>query len=86
MKKRILALVMAMAMIFALAACSSPSGDNSEPPVNNSSEPVENSEQPGEPEGPTQTDTLKIGLLVHQTGWFAGVDTPNYNEFNAMVD
>lgn len=86
MKKRILALVMAMAMIFALAACSSPSGDNSEPPVNNSSAPVENSEQPGEPEGPTKTDTLKIGLLVHQTGWFAGVDTPNYNEFNAMVD
>lgn len=31
-------------------------------------------------------ETLKVGLMVHQTGWFAGVDTPNYNEFNAMVD
>ena len=34
----------------------------------------------------TNTDTLKIGLMVHLTDWFAGVDTPNYNEFNAMVD
>ena len=31
-------------------------------------------------------DTLKIGLLVHQSGWFAGVDTPNFYEFNAMID
>ena len=32
------------------------------------------------------TETLKVGLMVHTTGWFAGVDTPNFNEFNAMVD
>jgi branched-chain amino acid transport system substrate-binding protein len=31
------------------------------------------------------TETLKIGLLVHQTDWFAGVDMPNFYEFNAMV-
>jgi branched-chain amino acid transport system substrate-binding protein len=31
------------------------------------------------------TDVLKIGLLVHQTDWFAGVDMPNFYEFNAMV-
>ena len=35
---------------------------------------------------PEGAETLKIGLMVHQTGWFAGVDTPNFNEFNAMVD
>ena len=34
----------------------------------------------------TNTDTLKIGLMIHLTDWFAGVDTPNYNEFNAMID
>ncbi len=52
------------------------------------SAPADDGEGEGEGEGdaaPTKTDTLKIGLLVHQTGWFAGVDTPNYNEFNAMV-
>ena len=41
---------------------------------------------PGGDTEPTKTDTLKIGLLVHTTGWFAAVDTPNYNEFTALVD
>ena len=35
---------------------------------------------------PAGNETLKIGLMVHQTGWFAGVDTPNFYEFNAMID
>lgn len=35
---------------------------------------------------PEGAETLKIGLMVHTTGWFAGIDTPNFNEFNAMVD
>ena len=35
---------------------------------------------------PEDAETLKIGLMVHTTGWFAGVDTPNFNEFNAMID
>lgn len=86
MKKRILALVMAMAMMFALAACGNQGSETSDPPSDTSeaTEPDDtNTEQPGEA---TNTGTLKIGLLVHQTGWFAGVDTPNYNEFNAMVD
>jgi ABC-type branched-subunit amino acid transport system substrate-binding protein len=47
----------------------------------------ETSEEPASEEATaTKTGTLKIGLMVHQTGWFAGVDTPNYNEFTAMVD
>ena len=84
MKKRILALLMAAAMLFALAACSNQADDTSDPPTGEStpaSEPA--GEEPG---GETKTGTLKIGLLVHTTGWFAGVDTPNYNEFTALVD
>ena len=37
-------------------------------------------------EAPAETAVLPIGLMVHQTGWFAGVDTPNFYEFNAMID
>ena len=88
MKKRILAMLMALVMIFAMAACSNTAGDEqqSEQPSDSQTQPVE-SEQPSEstPAETTKTDTLKIGLLTHQTGWFAGVDTPNYNEFNAMI-
>ena len=44
-------------------------------------------EAPAEEAAPAgDAETLKIGLMVHTTGWFAGVDTPNFNEFNAMVD
>ena len=57
--KKILAMLLALVMVFGLVAC----GTSDEP----------------------KTDTLKIGLLTHQTGWFAGVDAPNYNEFNAMI-
>ena len=87
MKKRIHALLMAAAMMFALAACGNQSNDTSDPPSDNSQavEP-DDSATPGGDTEPTKTGTLKIGLLVHQTGWFAGVDTPNYNEFHAILD
>ncbi len=86
MKKRILAMLMALSMIFALAACGS-NGDkpSDNPPANNSESQPGGEETPNGGEPAAKTGTLKIGLLVHQTGWFAGVDTPNYNEFNAMV-
>ena len=50
--------------------------------------PAPGGDAPAAPEAPaaSKTDTLKIGLLINQTGWFAGVDTTNYNEFNAMID
>ena len=89
MKKRILALLMVLAMIFALAACGSGGGSQSEggnsTSGDTSQEPADETPDSSEAEPATKTDTLKIGLLVHQTGWFAGVDTPNYNEFNAMI-
>lgn len=91
MKKRLLALFLAGAMCFALAACSTGGSDN--PPQGGNDAPPAGSQQddntpdtPDAPDGPAKTGTLKIGLLVHTTGWFAGVDTPNYNEFTAMVD
>ena len=85
MKKRILALVMAMVMIFALAAC----GGEKEPAPSQStpaeSTPAESTPAESTPSEATKTGTLKIGLLTHNTGWFAAVDTPNYNEFNATI-
>jgi ABC-type branched-subunit amino acid transport system substrate-binding protein len=90
MKKRILALILAMSMIFALAGCSSGSSDTtSDNSPATDSQPADDTQSGGDPSTDTtatKTGTLKIGLMVHQTGWFAGVDTPNYNEFTAMVD
>ena len=85
MKRRILALLLSGAMLLPLAACgNSDSGNTSTPPADNNSPSA--SQPAGNDTQATKTDTLKIGLLVHQTGWFAGVDTPNFNEFNAMID
>ena len=82
MKKapKFLAMLLSLAMIFSLAACGgSSSGSASTPAPSGSAAPAASG-------AATKTDTLKIGLLVNQSGWFAGVDTPNYYEFNAMVD
>jgi PBP1b-binding outer membrane lipoprotein LpoB len=90
MKKRILALILAMSMIFALVGCSSSSSDTtSDNSPATDSQPADDTQSGGDTSTDTtatKTGTLKIGLMVHQTGWFAGVDTPNYNEFPAMVD
>ena len=80
MKKRVLAMLMALVMVFGLAACGSAGEQPNQP-----NQPDQSQSNPEESNAPTKTDTLKIGLLVHTTGWFAAVDTPNYNEFNAMV-
>ncbi len=84
MKRKLLALFLScILLMMPLAACSSGGGDATEAPATGTQAPAAN---PAEGGGEaTNTATLPIGLLVHQTGWFAGVDTPNYNEFNAMV-
>jgi len=41
---------------------------------------------PDDPPVEPEAKPLKIGLLVHETGWFSGVDRPLISEFNAMVD
>ena len=102
--KKVLAIVLAVVMVFALTACGGSgvdadkldeiltslkgiqatldSLDAGAPAEAPAEEPAE--EPPAE--APADAETLKIGLMVHTTGWFAGVDTPNFNEFNAMVD
>jgi len=85
MKKRILALIMATVMIFGLAACGGGDTDANSP-APSQSQPVQQTPSGGSDPAPAgKTETLKIGLLTHQTGWFAGVDAPNYIEFNAMI-
>ena len=86
MKKRILALIMASVMIFGLAACGGNDDAGTNSPSPSQSQPAEQqTPSGGDVSEPAKTETLKIGLLTHQTGWFAGVDAPNYNEFNAMI-
>lgn len=82
--KKLSALALSLSLLFSLAACTGGGDTNSNPPANDSTPPAS---QPAQSGGETaKTDTLKVGLLVHQSGWFAGVDTPNFYEFNAMVD
>ena len=84
MKKRILALLMAAAMMFALAACSNQSGETSDPPAGEStpaSEPA--GEEPG---GETEGNVLKLGALLNTTGWFASIDYNNQIEMQTLVD
>ncbi len=96
--KKVTALLIVLVLCLSLAACGSTSGgsagtsasagtaDSAAPASQEpaSAEPAGTGEESAEPE--LKTDTLKIGLLVHTTEWFAAVDMPNYYEFNAMVD
>ena len=81
--KKVTALALVLSLLLALSACGGGNGQTSTPPADSD---APSASQPAEEGGSTNTETLKIGLLVHQTGWFAGVDTPNFYEFNAMVD
>ena len=85
MKKKLLALLLSGAMLLPLVACGGGDSGESSAPSGSTAPSASQPADEGGDGGATKTDTLKIGLLVHQTGWFAGVDTPNYNEFNAMV-
>lgn len=89
--KRILALTLALVMVFCLTGCgaSTEKLDEIQATLENIQTQLDAmaaGEEAGE-EAPAdlKTGTLPIGLMVNTTGWFAGVDTPNYNEFGAMV-
>lgn len=107
--KKVIAIVLAVMMVFALTACGSSvdagkldeilttlqdiqtkldSLDAGAPAEEAPAEEAPAEEAPAEEpaEAPADAETLKVGLMVNTTGWFAGVDTPNFNEFNAMVD
>ena len=80
--KKLAALLTALALL-GLTACSGGGSGQSAAPSDSA---APSASLPAGEGGEAKTSTLKIGLLVHQTGWFAGVDTPNYNEFHAMID
>ncbi len=98
--KKILALIVAAVMLLSLCACGASVDTAKLDEIQAALDDIQASldqlsaggaapeEEPAEaPAAPAgETETLPIGLMVHTTGWFAGVDTPNFNEFNAMVD
>lgn len=100
--KKALALILALAMVFALSACTASLDEETLARIDSISDRLdaieaqlagdtaEETEEETEPAEEavevTNHETLPIGLMVNTTGWFAGVDTPNFNEFNAMVE
>jgi ABC-type branched-subunit amino acid transport system substrate-binding protein len=86
---RLLAVVLVFSMLLALTACGGSKTDNEDSgkaPVSEAPEKEAPDQEVQEPNGEPKRDTLKIGALLHQTGWFATVDMTNYYEFNAMID
>lgn len=100
MKKRfvlLLALVLALAMVFALTACGSsntpvptveePVGEVAEEPAEEAAEePVEEAPEESAEEAAEDSQVIKIGSLVGLTGYFSVWDTNNDNELRTMVD
>ena len=91
--KKLLALLMTLAMIFSLVACgsgaASGSGSGSAAPAEGSgaAAPAEGSGSaaPAEPAN-ADNPVLKIGGLVNQTGWFATYDYNNALEMQCLAD
>ncbi len=93
--KRILATILALAMVLCLAGCGASTEkldeiqtklEGIQATLDSMTAPAEEAEEaPAEAPADLKTDVLPVGLMVNTTGWFAGVDTPNYNEFGAMV-
>lgn len=83
--KKFLALLMAMAMLLSLAACSDGGSDSAS---NNSSSPAQESSasESGNPAASSDNPVLKIGGLVNQTGWFATYDYNNAIEMQCLAD
>ncbi len=95
--KRILALTLALVMVLCLAGCGASTEkldeilvtlDGIQATLDGMAAPAAPeapAEEPAEAPAELKTGTLPVGLMVNTTGWFAGVDTPNFNEFGAMV-
>lgn len=100
--KKFLALLMSMALVVSLAACSSGSSDDSEDEDTSEEETEEETEEEETEEEDTEEESeeeedsdsadtsdnevLKIGALVNQTGWFATYDYNNALEMEALAD
>ena len=81
--KRLLALLLAMAMVFALAACgttesAAESAAPAESAASEAAAPAEDAAASG--------NVLKIGALLNTTGWFASVDYNNEIEMKTLCN
>ena len=85
MTKKLLALLLAAAMILGLAACGSGRGSGSAastPPA----ESAKDSAAAPATNGAADGNVLKIGALLNTTGWFASVDYNNQIEMQTLCD
>jgi ABC-type branched-subunit amino acid transport system substrate-binding protein len=85
--KKLLSLILVFALLFCFTACGSKDkGGAPETEAPKTEAPETEAPETAPPEEELKTDTLKVGLLINTTGWFATVDATNYYEFNGMVD
>lgn len=87
MRKSIV-LILSVIMLFVLAACGGGTTPTEAPSTDIPTQAPATeapADQVGEEPVEEKTETLKIGALLHQTEWFAGVDMANVYEFQAMI-
>ena len=83
MTKKLLALLLAAAMILGLAACGSGTGSAaSNPPAESAADSAAAPATNGAADG----NVLKIGALLNTTGWFASIDYNNQIEMQTLCD
>lgn len=75
--KKLLALLLALVFVFALAACGGDAGEENK-------ETDENTDT-SENETEMKTDVLTIGIVAHESGWFADYDLNNIYETQALA-
>ena len=91
MKKKLLALLLAMAMVLSLAACgaaesSAPAASDaaaSAPEAAPAEDAAAGEEAPAEA-APAGDNVLRIGALINTTGWFASIDYNNQIEMETL--
>lgn len=81
--KRLLALLLAMAMVFALAACG---GETSAAESTAAESAAAEASTPAEAAPAASGNVLKIGALLNTTGWFASVDYNNQIEMQTLAN
>ena len=84
--KKLLALLLAMAMVLSLAACGAGEAPASNAPAEEAAPAEEGApaeEAPAEA-APAGDNVLKIGALINTTGWFAAIDYNNQIEMETL--